>query len=121
MPALAGSMTCFAHTESTEAAARREAARRSGGASRAAQMSRGASAAELLSAPPPWWGLSTAAHSCEALGYVAREVLLGNLGARDANAVTGTLSALATIRRDVELEQRLRMMESALGLGGNRT
>jgi hypothetical protein len=120
MPALAGGTTCFAHTNNAAAASQRDQARRVGGESRAAQMSRGASAAELLAMPPEWWGLSTATDACNALAYVAREVFLGKLTARDANAATSALSALASVRRDVELERRLAVMETALGVGGKR-
>jgi hypothetical protein len=48
------------------------------------------------------------------LAYVAQEVLAGNLPARDANAAAGAMSALVSVLRATDLEQRLALLERTL-------
>jgi len=120
MPALAGTARCFAHSTDHATAATRDAARAAGGDARARQFARGAHAADLASHPPEWLRLATAADACNALSYVVREVLLGKLPARDANAATHALAALIPALHDAELERRLAYVESAVGVRRSR-
>ena len=109
-PALAGSQFCWTHDPANAEAA--DAARRAGGAQRARQMDRsGCGAPDPI---PAWWPLENAAHARAGLAYVAQEVQAGNLPARDANAVVGAMSALVTVLRSTDLEQRLELLERTL-------
>ncbi len=109
-PVLAGSRFCWSHDPANEKAA--DAARRAGGAQRARQMDRSGCGAP--DPRPMWWPLENAAQARAGLAYVAQEVLAGNLPARDANAVVGAMSALVTVLRATDLEQRLESLERTL-------
>ena len=109
-PVLAGSRFCWSHDPANEKAA--DAARRAGGAQRARQMGRSGCGAP--DPRPMWWPLENAAQARAGLAYVAQEVLAGNLPARDANAAAGAISALVTVLRATDLEQRLESLERML-------
>ncbi len=120
MPALSGSTVCLAHSTAATARATREAARQAGGEARARQFGRAAVAADLAAEPPEWFPLATLSDACKGLGYVAREVMLGRMAARDANAATHALAALVPALREAETEERLAIVETALGTGRKR-
>ena len=109
-PVMAGSQFCWTHDPANEKAA--DAARRAGGAQRARQMSRSGCGAP--DPTPAWWQLENAVQARAGLAYVAQEVLAGNLPARDANAAVGAMSALVTVLRATDLEQRLELLERTL-------
>lgn len=119
---LRGRRWCFNHDPAPDTTARRNQARASGGRARGQQIGRARSAAakRLVETPPSWWSLERTKDARSALAHVAQHVLLGELSARDANAVTQAVTALVSVLRESEIERRLDALEVAVGPRGRR-
>jgi hypothetical protein len=112
-PPLLGRELCLHHApEKRDDLAR---SRRAGGEARARGLARAP-----MEPPPEWWPLQNITEASRGLAHVSREVLVGRLDPRSANAATGALNALVGALRGADLEERVRGLEAALGVEGGK-
>ncbi len=117
MPPLRGKTLCWQHAKGRDAARRRRAAAQAGGKQRGLQLSRqaGGAARSTLDPPPPWWSLSTADDAAGAFAWAAQRLAAGELDSRSATAMATLLNGLVATLREGQVEQRIELLEAALG------
>lgn len=117
MPPLRGQSLCWAHAQGHDVARRRRAAAQAGGQQRGIQLARqaGGGACASLDPPPGWWSLETANDAAGAFAWAAQRLASGELDSRTATSMATLLNGLVATLREGEVEQRIELLEAALG------